>query len=70
MTQTAEPEVMLTPQEVSDILRIDTNTLYKWRTQNKGPAYYKLGKGERAAVRYRKSEVLRFLASARHDTTT
>ena len=68
--QVVEQEILLSPRDVSDLLNVDTNTLYKWRAERKGPPFYKLGSGDRAPVRYRKSEVLRFLADARRDTTT
>ena len=51
----------MTEKEVSELLRIEPDTLKHWRFQKKGPAYYKLG----GAVRYRQSELKDFISSSR-----
>lgn len=35
---------LLTPREVSQLLRISIHTLAKWRSQRQGPDYVKTGK--------------------------
>ena len=43
----------LTPKEVEEMLGIPLKTLATWRTQNKGPAYHKLG----GKVRYSEEDI-------------
>ncbi len=38
------PERLMTPQEVSDHLGIPLQTLYRWRTEGKGPTAVKVGR--------------------------
>lgn len=44
---------MLTPEELSDVLRIPVQTLYQWRTRGKGPAAVRVGRH----LRYRRADV-------------
>lgn len=62
---TATPDELLTPKGVAKILGIDEHTLYRWRRDNKFLPFYKLGDGPHPPIRYRRSEVLRFLSSGR-----
>lgn len=48
---------LLTAKEVAKRLGVQPDTLSKWRQQDKGPKYQKLG----ATVRYRKADVDEFL---------
>lgn len=52
------------PKEAADYLRLDKNTLDKWRSQGRGPAYSRLG----TAVVYRIEDLDSFLASTRTST--
>jgi len=51
-------ERLLLPSEVADMLRIEVDTLEGWRTKGIGPRFLKFGRRE---IRYRPSEVLRWL---------
>ena len=46
-------ERLLTPQDLSEMLRVPIHTLYRWRAQGSGPVGYRVGKH----VRYRRSAV-------------
>lgn len=48
---------LLTPEEVSAILKITVGTLENWRQKNYGPKYIKLGGKPRSPVRYRRQDV-------------
>ena len=50
-------EKFLTTEELAEIVKFSTKTLISWRKQKKGPSWLKLGH----AVRYRESEVLRWM---------
>ncbi len=38
------PEPMVTPREVSAVLKVAVQTLAQWRCQGKGPAFHKAGR--------------------------
>lgn len=48
---------MLTPQEVSQLIKVSVGTLENWRMQGRGPKFIKLGGGPRGHVRYRLQDV-------------
>ena len=52
---------LLTPKEVADRLRVETDTLEKWRAIRKGPAWIKLGDSPRSPVRYPQSALDEYL---------
>jgi hypothetical protein len=52
--------VAQTPQQVSVNYGISTGTLANWRTQKKGPKYFKVGSGK---ILYRTVDVEAFLFS-------
>lgn len=54
--------VILTPQEVSDLLHIPPSTLSDWRLHRAGPAYLRIGHH----VRYELTAVLAWLEERRH----
>lgn len=61
-----KPDELLTPQEVAKILKVDEHTLYRWRQKKKYLAFYQIGdNAKRPMIRYRRSEVLNLLSSAR-----
>lgn len=55
----------LSTQEASKYLGIRPNTLARWRSDGKGPAYLKLGEGKQGAVRYLKEDLDIWLAQRR-----
>ena len=57
-----QPDRLLTPAEVAALLRVDPKTVTRWAEQGKLHAIRTLG-GHR---RYRETEILAFLAEARH----
>jgi predicted site-specific integrase-resolvase len=48
---------MLTPQEVSQLIKISVGTLENWRLAGRGPKFFKIGDGPRGHVRYRLQDV-------------
>jgi predicted DNA-binding transcriptional regulator AlpA len=54
------------PAEVAALLRIEPRTLADWRYRGVGPPYIRLGGRD---VRYRRSEIERFLADREHQNT-
>lgn len=52
---------LILEREVSKLLTVSVKTLQAWRVYGNGPAFLKLGNGLRAPVRYRRSDVLKFL---------
>jgi predicted DNA-binding transcriptional regulator AlpA len=55
------PNQLLTPQQVSDLLQISVGTLENWRMRGHGPKYLKLGGTHRSPVRYRQQDVEDFM---------
>ena len=51
--------------EAAKSLNISLTTVQRWRREGKGPAYRKLNK----TVRYRRSDIEDFVASARRTST-
>lgn len=39
-----DPESLMTPQELADILRVPRGTLANWRSKDQGPPFIKLGR--------------------------
>lgn len=54
--KTREDAQLLTHHEVAQLLGVSGNTLYNWRYERRGPAWYKMGR----EVRYRLSDVLKW----------
>ena len=59
------PRALLTEAEVAEELGCSTRCLQAWRQSGQGPAFLKL----RGMVRYRASEIVRFLAEAERTST-
>ncbi len=57
---------VLSRKETAQLLGIDIRTLDRWRKLGRGPAYLDLtcGKGKKPCIRYRKTELERFLVSS------
>ena len=49
--------MILTSQELASRWKMTDQILRKWRMENKGPRYFKLGEGDKASVRYRLEDV-------------
>lgn len=56
---TAEPEEILTTDEVAALLKIPKRTLYRWTSEGKGPPFYAIGKYNR----WKRSEVMAWFES-------
>lgn len=56
---------LLTTKQASHFLGICYDTLAKWRSEGRGPPYYKPSKN----IFYRKSELYVWLSSRRHETS-
>lgn len=54
---------LLTPAETAERLGTTTGTLAYWRSRKQGPPYVKLGP---QAVRYRESDLAKFIESRTH----
>jgi excisionase family DNA binding protein len=50
-------DVLLTPTEVADRLKVQVRTLHGWRCRNEGPPAVRIGK----YLRYPESELVRWL---------
>lgn len=57
---------LMTVEELSDYLRVPKTTLYGWRYKGTGPPAIRVGR----ALRYRESDVERWLQSQTADTRT
>lgn len=51
-------ERLLTTAEAAAFVGMDVATLQNWRIVGSGPAYVKLGKGNKAPVRYRLNDII------------
>lgn len=54
-------ETLLKPSKVAQQLCVTTDTLATWRRKGSGPPFVKLGNSARAKVRYRPSEVQKYI---------
>jgi predicted DNA-binding transcriptional regulator AlpA len=62
-------ERLLSAAEVSRMYGIPEKTLRVWRSQKRGPTYYKLIPGRSGMVRYRASDIDTYLAQNTHRCT-
>lgn len=51
----------LSPREASKLLGISIHLLQKWRSLGVGIPYIKLGQSKSSVIRYRKSDLLKYL---------
>ena len=58
MNKSISNERLLTPEQLAQLLQVPKATLYKWRSENRGPKGIKIGKH----VRYPFEGVHRWLA--------
>lgn len=54
---------LMTCEEVARMLRIDETTLKRWRMENRGPRWIKMGDSQNSPVRYSPDEVAGYLSS-------
>ena len=55
------PDRLLSDVDVSGLSGISTKTLANWRSMGIGPHFLKLGAGKKGAIRYRLSDINRWL---------
>ncbi|WP_202236588.1 helix-turn-helix transcriptional regulator [Actinacidiphila reveromycinica] len=65
-TESGQEDILLTPKEVSDVLRVPVGTLGQWRHRGTGPRSIKYESG---GIRYRRSIVLAWLAEQELNST-
>lgn len=63
----ADPDEMLTPAETATLTKLTVRTLSDKRWNGSGPPFHKLGKGRCAPVRYKRRDVVAWMASNRSD---
>jgi predicted DNA-binding transcriptional regulator AlpA len=63
------PEV-LTPKQVADLLGVSTDSLARWRVLGTGPKFIKLGRSQANLIRYRRSEIDRYLTANEQKSTS
>ena len=51
---------LITPAQLALRWGLSLNTLSQWRAAGTGPAYLRLGDGERPRIRYRMSDILAY----------
>lgn len=56
----ADPEALLTEVEAAAILAMRPATLCTWRSRGHGPAFLRIGRKRRPAVRYKRSVIIAF----------
>ena len=59
-------EKYLRPEDVADILHLSQSHLARWRWEQVGPAFVKLGGGKAGKVLYSESEIETFIKSRTH----
>lgn len=60
---------ILIPDEVSQLLRVEVDTLYRWRLKGCGPAFVRMGRG-RGRIGYRKSDIDQYLMDSVRRSTS
>lgn len=55
---------LLTPDQVAELLQVETALLRRWRYERRGPASFKVGK----YVRYRRADLLAWIEEQRSAT--
>jgi hypothetical protein len=58
---------LLNDSEAATVLGLSPATLRSWRCRGIGPAFVKMGRGTRAAVRYHHDDLNRFIDQARRE---
>ena len=69
-TQVAEDELsLLDEKDVSRLFAVPKATLRNWRSARIGPPFVKIGPGRNGQVRYRRSELVAYIAQHRQQTS-
>lgn len=63
-------DTLYTEAQVAQFYHVSVKTIQGWRVTAKGPRFLKLGKGLRAAVRYRHSDLVRYLSECERSSTS
>jgi hypothetical protein len=61
--------VLMTPDQVADLLMVSPRTLAGWRLRGQGPKFVRLGNKGREMIRYRSSVILSWIESHERQTT-
>jgi hypothetical protein len=61
---------LMREQDVAPLLTVTVKTLQAWRVSGNGPRFIKLGSGLRSPVRYRRSDLLKFLSECERGSTS
>lgn len=69
LLQQGNPGDLLKESCAALVVDLKVKTLQAWRVSGHGPKYLKLGPGKRAAVRYRRSDLIAFLEECQRTST-
>ena len=61
---------LLTTIQAGQKFNLKPDTLIQWRWLGKGPPFLRLGNGKRAAIRYRESDLIAWLAERQFSNTS
>ena len=59
----------LRPHEVAILLKVEEDTLYRWRLKGCGPKYSKIGRGK-GSIRYSKRGIFQYMADCERCSTS
>jgi predicted site-specific integrase-resolvase len=63
MLQNPSSPLLLTPKQAAAAIQVSEDTLSRWRTQGRGPAFVKLHRAKQGLVRYRMADLEKFIAA-------
>jgi predicted DNA-binding transcriptional regulator AlpA len=69
MAEKPTDDKILLPDEVSQILRVEVDTLYRWRLRGGGPPFIRKGRG-RGRIGYRKSDIDQYILDSLRTSTS
>lgn len=61
--------VLMTPDQVADLLMVSPRTLAGWRLRGEGPRFVRLGNKGREMIRYRSSVILAWIEAHERQST-
>ncbi|MEU3340694.1 helix-turn-helix domain-containing protein [Streptomyces sp. NPDC006668] len=67
MSGALDPDELLTPAETAPIVKLSVSTLKDKRWKGTGPRYIKLSPGRGGRIRYRRADVLAWLAGGQSE---
>jgi transcriptional regulator GlxA family with amidase domain len=68
--RTAESDTYLTTAEAAQLVRLSPRTLERLRLQGSGPRYLKAGRGKKARVLYRRTDLVAWLEQSEFKSTS